>query len=68
MENMVVSGVATLNQSLLVSSLQTAFNFRQLPELLQSLVHDLTETVQMRIQSTFGVSRIQRSLILKVVF
>ncbi|KAF8512431.1 Golgi transport complex subunit 5-domain-containing protein, partial [Gautieria morchelliformis] len=60
MENMVVSGLATLNQSLLASSLQTAFNLRQLPELVQSLVQDLTETVQTRIQSTFDVSRISK--------
>ncbi|KAF8584833.1 hypothetical protein K439DRAFT_1646830 [Ramaria rubella] len=60
MENMVVSGLATMNQSLLASSLQTAFNLRQLPELVQSLIFDLTETVQSRIEFAFDVSRISR--------
>ncbi|GJJ06135.1 hypothetical protein Clacol_000324 [Clathrus columnatus] len=66
MESMVMSGLATMsltlhqNQSLLASSLQTAFNLRQLPQLVQSLIEDLSETVQERIQYAFDVARISK--------
>jgi hypothetical protein len=55
------------NQSLLASSLQTAFNLRILPDLVQSLIADLTEIVQKRIQATFDVSRISKDAISKGV-
>ncbi|KAJ6497874.1 Golgi transport complex subunit 5-domain-containing protein [Mycena sanguinolenta] len=60
MENMVLMGLTTLNQSLLASSLQTAFNLRVLPELVQSLISDLSQAVEDRIRSTFDLSKISR--------
>ncbi|KIJ39463.1 hypothetical protein M422DRAFT_210357 [Sphaerobolus stellatus SS14] len=62
METMVIQGLATLNQSLLATSLQTAYNLRQLPQLVQSLISDLNETVQARIQSAFDVSKISKEV------
>ncbi|KAJ6603113.1 Golgi transport complex subunit 5-domain-containing protein [Mycena sp. CBHHK59/15] len=60
MENMVLTGLTTLNQSLLASSLQTAFNLRVLPELVQSLILDLSQAVEDRIRSAFDLSKISR--------
>ncbi|KAJ7251785.1 Golgi transport complex subunit 5-domain-containing protein [Mycena haematopus] len=60
MENMVLMGLTTLNQSLLASSLQTAFNLRVLPELVQSLIFDLSQAVEERIRSAFDLSKISR--------
>ncbi|KAF7362065.1 Conserved oligomeric Golgi complex subunit 5 [Mycena venus] len=60
MENMVLTGLTTLNQSLLASSLQTAFNLRVLPELVQSLIFDLSQAVEDRIRSAFDLSKISR--------
>ncbi|KAJ7668407.1 Golgi transport complex subunit 5-domain-containing protein [Mycena polygramma] len=60
MENMVMTGLTTLNQSLLASSLQTAFNLRVLPELVQSLLLDLSQAVEDRIRSAFDLSKISR--------
>ncbi|KAJ7078893.1 Golgi transport complex subunit 5-domain-containing protein [Mycena belliarum] len=60
MENMVMTGLTTLNQSLLASSLQTAFNLRVLPELVQSLILDLSQAVEDRIRSAFDLSKISR--------
>ncbi|KAF7375982.1 ACT domain-containing protein [Mycena sanguinolenta] len=60
MENMVLMGLTTLNQSLLASSLQTAFNLRVLPELVQSLISDLSQAVEDRIRSAFDLSKISR--------
>lgn len=84
MESMVISGLTTIvgspkhvvfqtltvhqNQSRLASSLQTAFNLGQLPQLVQSLIADLTETVQERIQLTFDVSRISKEANAKGLF
>ncbi|KAJ6593688.1 Golgi transport complex subunit 5-domain-containing protein [Mycena capillaripes] len=60
MENMVLTGLTTLNQSLLASSLQTAFNLRVLPELVQSLIFDLSQAVEARIRSAFDLTKISR--------
>ncbi|KAJ7502790.1 Golgi transport complex subunit 5-domain-containing protein [Mycena galericulata] len=60
MENMVLTGLTTLNQSLLASSLQTAFNLRVLPELVQNLILDLSQAVEDRIRSAFDLSKISR--------
>ncbi|TRM69739.1 Golgi transport complex subunit 5-domain-containing protein [Schizophyllum amplum] len=60
MENMVVAGLASLNQSLLASSLQTAFNLNVLPELVQSLISDLSLAVGERIRTTFDMSKISK--------
>ncbi|KZT41531.1 hypothetical protein SISSUDRAFT_1059461 [Sistotremastrum suecicum HHB10207 ss-3] len=62
MQNMVLSGLADLNQSRIASALQTAYNLRSLPELVQSLVMDLTEAVRVRISSAFDVSKISKEL------
>lgn len=53
------------DQSLLASSLQAAFNLRILPQLVQSLVLDLSEAVEDRIRSALDVSRISKQLIAK---
>ncbi|KAL1748610.1 Golgi transport complex subunit 5-domain-containing protein [Schizophyllum fasciatum] len=60
MENMVVAGLASLNQSLLASSLQTAYNLNVLPELVQSLISDLSLAVEERIRSTFDMTKISK--------
>ncbi|KAH7924634.1 hypothetical protein BV22DRAFT_1090567 [Leucogyrophana mollusca] len=65
MESMVLSGLTTLNQSLLASSLQTAYNLRVLPKLVQSLVSDLSEAVDERIRSAFDLSRISKEVVSK---
>ncbi|KAJ7209565.1 Golgi transport complex subunit 5-domain-containing protein [Mycena pura] len=60
MQNMVLTGLTSLNQSLLASSLQTAFNLRVLPELVQDLILDLSQAVEERIGSAFDLSKISR--------
>ncbi|KAF7792362.1 hypothetical protein EIP86_003398 [Pleurotus ostreatoroseus] len=62
MEQMVITGLRTLNQSLLASSLQTAHNLRVLPELVQNLVSDLSDAVEARIRSAFDLSRIAKEI------
>ncbi|TFK54291.1 hypothetical protein OE88DRAFT_1654898 [Heliocybe sulcata] len=60
MENMVVTGLATLNQSLLASSLQTAHNLRVLPEVVQNLVLDLSGALDSRIRAAFDLSQLSK--------
>ncbi|KAJ8077048.1 hypothetical protein PM082_001471 [Marasmius tenuissimus] len=60
MENMVLTGLTTLNQSLLASSLQTAYNLRVLPQLVQSLISDLAQAVEERIRSAFDMNKISK--------
>ncbi|KAF8972928.1 Golgi transport complex subunit 5-domain-containing protein [Flammula alnicola] len=60
MENMVLSGLSTLNQTLLASSLQTAYNLGVLPTLVQSLLFDLSQAVEDRIRSTFDLNKISK--------
>jgi HPt (histidine-containing phosphotransfer) domain-containing protein len=60
MESMVLSGLTTLDQSLLAASLQTAYNLRVLPELVQGLVQDLAQAVEQRIHSAFDLNKISR--------
>ncbi|KAJ3572397.1 hypothetical protein NP233_g3110 [Leucocoprinus birnbaumii] len=60
MESMVLMGLRTLNQTLLASSLQTAYNLRVLPTLVQRLLSDLSQAVEERIQSAFDLSRISK--------
>ncbi|KAL0956119.1 hypothetical protein HGRIS_002286 [Hohenbuehelia grisea] len=62
MQSMVLSGLVTLDQSLLASSLQTAFNLRVLPELVQNLVLDLSQAVEDRIRTAFDLSRISKDV------
>ncbi|VDC03616.1 unnamed protein product [Peniophora sp. CBMAI 1063] len=65
MEQMVMTGLAETNRSLLASSLQTAHNLRVLPDLVQNLVADLSTAVESRIKSAFDVSRISKELLAK---
>ncbi|KIY53032.1 hypothetical protein FISHEDRAFT_63466 [Fistulina hepatica ATCC 64428] len=65
MENMVVAGLTSLNQSLLASSLQTAYNLGVLPELVQGLVTDLAQAVEERIRSTFDLGQISKDTLVK---
>ncbi|THV06795.1 hypothetical protein K435DRAFT_711109 [Dendrothele bispora CBS 962.96] len=60
MESMVMAGLTTLNQSLLASSLQTAYNLRILPDLVQGLVSDLAQAVEDRIRGTFDLNKISK--------
>ncbi|KAF8659226.1 hypothetical protein AX16_001886 [Volvariella volvacea WC 439] len=65
MQNMVKTGLATLNQALLASSLQTAYNLRLLPELVQRLLQDLTQAIEDRIRNSFDVSKISKEVLSK---
>ncbi|KAH8093869.1 Golgi transport complex subunit 5-domain-containing protein [Cristinia sonorae] len=65
MESMVINGLATLNQSLLASSLQTAHNLRVLPHLVNNLVSDLSDAVEGRIRYAFDLSRIAKEVLPK---
>ncbi|KAL7281218.1 hypothetical protein ACG7TL_004526 [Trametes sanguinea] len=65
MEAMIFTGLATLNQSMLASSLQTAHNLRVLPDLVQNLVSDLSEAVEGRIRSAFDLTRISKDIMTK---
>lgn len=47
---------------MLASSLQTAHNLIVLPDLVSSLVVDLTEAVQMRIRASFDMSSLAREM------
>ncbi|TBU41671.1 Golgi transport complex subunit 5-domain-containing protein [Dichomitus squalens] len=65
MEAMVLTGLGTLNQSLLASSLQTAHNLRVLPDLVQNLVSDLSQAVEDRIRTALDLTRISKDIIAK---
>ncbi|CAL1706796.1 unnamed protein product [Somion occarium] len=65
MESMVITGLATLNQSMLASSLQTAHNLRVLPDLVNNLVSDLSDAVEGRIRFAFDLSRIAKEILAK---
>ena len=65
MEQMVINGLRTLNQSLLASSLQTAHNLRVLPELVQNLVSDLSDAVEGRIRYALDLTRIAKEVLPK---
>jgi hypothetical protein len=62
MEAMVVSGLASLNQPLLSSSLQTAHNLHLLPDLVSNLVADLNDAVAVRVQKAFDSATIGREV------
>lgn len=51
------------NQTLLASSLQTAYNLRVLPSLIQGLLSDLSHAVEERIQSAFDLSKISKDVL-----
>ncbi|KAK0437510.1 Golgi transport complex subunit 5-domain-containing protein [Armillaria borealis] len=65
MENMVLTGLTSLNQSLLASSLQTAYNLRVLPELVQNLILELSQAVDDRIRTAFDLSKISKEILSK---
>jgi len=65
METMVITGLATLNQSMLASSLQVAHNLRVLPDLVNNLVTDLAEAVEGRIRYAFDLSRLAKEVLPK---
>jgi hypothetical protein len=56
-------GTPTKNRPLLSTSLQTAYNLRVLPSLVQSLVLDLSEAVEERIKNAFDMSRIGKDVV-----
>ncbi|KAG1810818.1 Golgi transport complex subunit 5-domain-containing protein [Suillus variegatus] len=65
MESMIITGLSSLDQSLLASSLQTAHNLCVLPTLVQALSKDLCDAVEERIRSTFDLSCISKELVSK---
>ncbi|OJA08043.1 hypothetical protein AZE42_08584 [Rhizopogon vesiculosus] len=65
METMIITGLSTLNQSLLASSLQMAYNLRALPTLVQRLSRDLCDAVEERIRTAFDLSRISKEFVSK---
>ncbi|KAG6862317.1 hypothetical protein C0995_016015 [Termitomyces sp. Mi166 len=65
MESMVLTGLTTLNQSLLASSLQAAYNLQVLPQLVQNLVSDLSQAVEDRIRSAFDLTKISKEALAK---
>lgn len=65
MESMIITGLSTLDQSLLASSLQTAYNLRALPTLIQGLLKDLCDAVEERIRTAFDLSRISKEVVSK---
>merc|ERR1712093_799576 len=60
MEIMIRRGLQELNQGLLASSLQTAYNLSVLPSVVTSLVQDLIEAIESRIKSCFDVQALAR--------
>lgn len=51
------------DRSALASSLQTAYNLRVLPELVQSLVVGLSDSVDERIRYAFDTTRISKEMV-----
>ncbi|KAG2072073.1 hypothetical protein BDR04DRAFT_1127838 [Suillus decipiens] len=62
MKSTIITGLSTLDQSLLASSLQTAYNLRALPTLIQGLSRDLCEAVEERIRTAFDLSSISKEV------
>ncbi|KAJ3749149.1 Golgi transport complex subunit 5-domain-containing protein [Lentinula detonsa] len=60
MESMVITGLSTLNQSLLASSLQTAYNLGVLPQQVQTLMTELVQDVEDRIKRAFDLTKISK--------
>ncbi|KAG1731465.1 Golgi transport complex subunit 5-domain-containing protein [Suillus paluster] len=63
MQSMIRTGLSTLDQSLLASSLQTAYNLGALPMLVQGLSRDLCDAVEERIRTAFDLSRISKEVV-----
>lgn len=64
-EAMVVQGLTALDQSLLASSLQAAYNLRMLPQLVAGLMKDLTDAVERLIRNAFDLSSMSKEIIAK---
>uniref|UniRef100_V5E491 Conserved oligomeric Golgi complex subunit 5 helical domain-containing protein n=2 Tax=Kalmanozyma brasiliensis (strain GHG001) TaxID=1365824 RepID=V5E491_KALBG len=62
MEDMIVRGLRDLSPLMLGSSLQTAFNLRILPTLVQDLLNDLTQVVRERTAAAFDLDILSRQL------
>ncbi|CDR88464.1 uncharacterized protein SPSC_04291 [Sporisorium scitamineum] len=62
MEDMIVRGLRDLSSLMLGSSLQTAFNLRMLPTLVQDLLNDLTEVVKERTAAAFDIDSLAQQL------
>jgi hypothetical protein len=60
METLVFEGLSRLNQPILASSLQTAFNLGLLPSLVRGLLGDLTDAVEGRIKGAFDLASLAR--------
>lgn len=80
MEHMVINGLKGLvggqlcpstwahlvqNQTVLASSLQTAYNLGVLPELVKNLLRDLSQAMEDRIKSAFDLSKISKEALAK---
>ncbi|RXK42491.1 hypothetical protein M231_00045 [Tremella mesenterica] len=65
MEDMVINGLADLNQGLMSSSLQTAHNLGLLSALVQNLLMDLNDAVTLRVQRAFDSAAIGREVAAK---
>ena len=65
MEQMVINGLRSSDQSLLASSLQTAHNLRVLPDLVHNLVSDLSDAVEGRIRYALDLTRIAKEVLPK---
>ncbi|KAI6026133.1 hypothetical protein BKA83DRAFT_28253 [Pisolithus microcarpus] len=64
-EAMVIQGLTALDQSLLASSLQAAYNLRMLPQLVASLMKDLTDAVERLIRNAFDLLSMSKEIIAK---
>lgn len=60
MEVMIRRGLQELDQPLLASSLQTAYNLSVLPDVVASLVQDLIDAIESRIRNAFDVNALAR--------
>ncbi|EIW72791.1 hypothetical protein TREMEDRAFT_25851, partial [Tremella mesenterica DSM 1558] len=65
MEDMVINGLADLNQGLMSSSLQTAHNLGLLSALVQNLLMDLNDAVTLRVQRAFDSAAIGREKVIE---
>ncbi|KAI6046013.1 hypothetical protein EDC04DRAFT_2864916 [Pisolithus marmoratus] len=64
-EAMVIQGLTALDQSLLASSLQAAYNLRILPQLVAALLKDLTGAVERRIRNAFDLVSMSKEIVAK---
>ncbi|KAI6135695.1 Golgi transport complex subunit 5-domain-containing protein [Pisolithus thermaeus] len=65
-EAMVIQGLTALDQSVLASSLQAAYNLQMLPQLVAGLMKDLTDAAERRIRNAFDLLSMSKEIIAKV--